>query len=130
MVPIHPSRIPAGWQSVQVHVPGRPATCAEVRCPQFLRGWTEILPAGGGIVTQAGIVKLEEAVAVWGETAGKGPTVIEHPPGTTCGRVHKIASGIPPLYTVNGRPTLWNEFEDALGGGVHRMQTIGREGRY
>lgn len=128
MAAIHPAQIPKGWQSIQVHVPMRMASCEEVACPQFLRGWTEIRPGGGGIVSKAGVVTADEAAGTWGIHRGQPPVVIQHRAGSPCERIHKLPSGIPPLYTVNGRPTLWTEFEDALGGGAHRMQQIAREG--
>lgn len=130
MAPISPAQIPPGWQSIQVHVPQRMATCEETDCPQFLNGWSEIRPQGGGAVSKQGLIGADEAAQVWGTRSGIGPQVIHHPPGTPCQRIHKVPSGIPPLYTVNGRPTLWNEFEDALGGGANRMAQISREGRY
>lgn len=116
--------LPAGWQSVGVRVPMRLATCEETECPFFLNGWTEVLPGDGNRVPQAGQVTQDEAAATWGGRA----TVIQHPPGTPCNRIHKQPSGLPPLYHVDGRPTLWNEFEDSIGGGAHRAQQLRREG--
>lgn len=118
------AQMPAGWQSIGIRVPMRLATCEEVRCPFLLRGWTEVLPGDGNRVPEAGEVRQEEAAAKWGAAA----QVIHHPPGTPCNRIHKRASGLPPIYHVNGRPTLWNEFEDSLGSGVHRAQQLRREG--
>lgn len=116
--------LPPGWQAVGVSVPMRLATCEENNCPFFLNGWTEVLPGDGNRVPQAGIVSQERAASMWGGAS----SVIHHPPGTICGRVHKRPSGIPPLYHVNGRPTLWNEFEDSIGGGMHRAAQLRREG--
>lgn len=116
--------LPPGWQSVGIRVPMRLATCEETRCPFFLTGWTEVLPGDGNRVPQAGQVTRDEAAATWGGAS----TVIHHPPGVACGRIHKLPSGLPPLYHVNGRPTLWNEFEDSLGNGVHRANQLRREG--
>ena len=118
--------LPAGWQSVGVRVPMRLATCEEVNCPFLLNGWTEVLPGDGNRVPMAGQMSQDQAVETWGQRAG----VLHHPAGTPCPRIHKLPSGIPPLYHVNGRPTLWNEFEASLGGGVHQMQQLLREGRH
>lgn len=128
---IPPSRIPAGWQSIRFTMAHRRATCEEVDCPMFLKGWTEVLVADGNRLPKAGQVTREEAAAEFGLYGPKelAPQTIHHPPGTECPRVHKTAvRDIPPLYTVNGRPTLWNEFEDALAGGVHRAQQLRAEG--
>lgn len=116
--------LPVGWQSVGVRVPMRLATCEEVECPFFLRGWTEILPGDGNSHPESGEVREDEAKAKWGGRA----RVLQHPPGVPCGRIHKVPNGLPPLYHVNGRPTLWNEFEDSIGGGIHRAQQLRREG--
>lgn len=133
MVRIDPSRIPAGWSAIQAHVPSRLTTCNERTCRFFVTGWTEIVPPDGSDVTEkAGILDRDQAAQITGYYPGNTPPmVIHHPPGEQCGRVHRTASpGIPPLYMVDGRPVLWNEFEDALGGGVQRTQQLVREGRY
>lgn len=116
--------LPPGWQSVGVRVPMRLATCEETRCPFFLNGWTEVFPGDGNSVPQAGEIRQDEAAVTWGAQT----QVVHHQPGTPCLRIHKKASGLPPLYHVNGRPTLWNEFEDSIGGGIHRAQQLRREG--
>lgn len=134
MARIDPAQIPPGWQSLGAHVPARPATCEETDCPMFLRGWTEIVPPdGSGTVPKAGELSPDDAAQITGYygAASLPPQVIHHPPGTTCGRIHKIAQhAIPPLYTVNGRVVLWNQFEDAIGGGLHHAQQLVRDGRY
>lgn len=117
-------RLPAGWQSLGVSVPMRMATCEEVRCPFLLNGWTEMLPGDGNAIPIAGEVRADQAQATWGEAT----TVRHHPPGTPCQRLHKLPNGLPPIYTVNGRPTLWNEFEDAIGGGLHQAAKFHSEG--
>ncbi len=116
--------LPAGWQSLGVRVPMRMATCEEVECPFLLKGWTEVLPGDGNRIPEEGQVRQDQAAAKWGGRA----QVIQHPPGTPCGRIHKVPSGLPPLYHVNGRPTLWNEFEDSIGNGAHRAQQLRKEG--
>jgi hypothetical protein len=123
--------IPAGWQSVRFTVPMRRATCAEVDCPMYLAGWTEIIGADGNRQPRIGHISRDEAAQVFGYYGPRSlkPQVKHHPPGLECGRVHKRPADIPPLYEVNGRPTLWHEFEDSLGGGVHRAQQIHKEGR-
>lgn len=140
MVPIPPEQIPRGWQSVQIHVPMRLATCEEVECPFLANGWTEVLPADGSRHTRPGKVSRDEAAETFGRYGPRElvPNVIHHPPGTMCPgdaslqepgellstRTHKVPSGIPPLYTINGRVTQWTEFEDALGGGLERARTL------
>jgi hypothetical protein len=126
LVPIRPDRIPMGWQSVQFHVPMRLATCEETDCPFFLGGWTEVLVADGNQQTRPGAVSQEQAAAEFGLFGPReiAPNVIHHPAGTPCPRIHKVPSGVPPLYTVNGRPVLWNEFEDSLGNGIHQAASI------
>jgi hypothetical protein len=116
--------LPPGWQSVGVRVPMRMATCEEIRCPFLLRGWTEVLPGDGNRIPQSGDLRQEEAAERW----GTGATVIHHEPGTPCNRLHKMPSGLPPIYHVNGRPTLWNEFEDSIGGGLHRARQLQQAG--
>ena len=125
-VPTPPHLLPPGWQSTQVHVPMRLASCEETHCPMFLGGWTEVITVDGNRVPRAGNVTQDEAAATFGlygpdEVA---PAVIQHPAGTPCPRIHKVPSGVPPLYTLNGRTVLWTEFEDALGGGLHRASVI------
>lgn len=128
MVPIAPDRIPAGWQSVQFHIPMRLATCEETDCPMLLRGWTQVLVPDGSRHERVGDYRTDQAAAEFGLYGPRelAPEVIHHPAGTPCPRVHKVPSGVPPLYTVNGRPVLWNEFEDSLGGGIHRVQELTR----
>lgn len=129
-VPIDPARIPAGWQSIQIHVPMRLATCEETGCPLFLNGWTEVITASGNVHPQEGALTPDEAAQLYGYfgAASTPPTTIHHPAGMPCPEIHKVPSGVPPLYTVNGRPVLWNEFEDRLGGGIHQTQQLIREG--
>jgi hypothetical protein len=146
MEPIAPNRIPPGWQSVQFHVPMRLASCEEIHCPMFLRGWTEVV-RGARIGTRAGEMTVDEAAAVYGLEGPLeiAPTVIHHPAGTPCPgdaanqppvalvnaheakldpRAHKVPSGVPPLYTINGRPVLWNEFEDSIGTGLEQARQL------
>ena len=120
-------RIPAGWQSIRIRVPMRPASCEETDCPAFVGGWSEVIP-GGSLDSEMreGLITVDEAAAAFG-LYGPGevpPTVIHHPAGTPCDRIHKVPSGIPPVYFVDGRTVLWNQFEDALGGGVHTAQQL------
>lgn len=138
MVPIPAQLIPPGWQNVSVKVPMRLASCEEVECPFYRNGWTEVLPADGSQHTRSGKVTSDEAAETFGLYGPRelAPTVIHHPPGTTCPgdgaaqtpgerrdpRAHMVPSGLPPLYRVNGRTVLWNEFEDAIGEGVHSIQ--------
>lgn len=147
---IHPSRIPAGWQSIRFTVAQRLATCEEVDCPMYLGGWTEVVVGDGNRVPEAGEITVAAAIGRYGLYGPHelAPQTVHHPPGTICPgdrslqptpaerargatlnpRAHRKAVDIPPLYTVNGRPTLWNEFEDALGGGIHRAQQLRAEG--
>lgn len=117
---IDPADIPPHWQQVGVVVPGRLATCAEVGCPRWEQGWTEVLPGDGQSHPRTGRVSEDEARATWGPTA----QVIWHEPETPCGLIHKIPSGEPPIYLVNGRPVGWAQFEDALAGGVRQIQRL------
>lgn len=134
LVPINPQAIPAGWSSVGAHVPSRPVTCEQIDCPCYLRGWTEILrPDGEPATYKAGRMDPDEAAQITGYfgAASIPPQVIHHPPGTDCPEIHKQADHrIPPLYSVNGKPVLWNQWEDSLGGGLYRAQQLQREGRY
>ncbi len=127
---IHPSQIPPGWQSVQVHVPMRLATCEESDCPTLKGGWTRVTMGDGNVTHFDGHRSRDEAAAIVGTYRGLPPQVEHMAPGEPCPILHKLPSGVPPLYTINGRPTLWNEFEDGLGGGVHQIQKITKEGRY
>lgn len=124
MVPTPVERLPPGWQSSQVHVPMRLASCEETDCPMFLHGWTEVIPFKNAPIPQAGIVTQDQAVETWGTNNGNPPAVIQHPAGTPCPRIHKVPSGVPPLYTINGRTVLWNEFEDSVGNGVEATQRL------
>lgn len=132
VMPIHPDQIPKGWQSVQVHVPMRLATCEETDCPTLATGWTRVTMGDGNVDHQPGHISRDQAAAIYGyHGAASNPPAVEHmSAGQSCPTLHKLPSGVPPLYTVNGKPTLWNEFEDALGGGVHHIQQIQKEGRY
>jgi hypothetical protein len=109
----------------------RLATCEETDCPMFLRGWTEILTRDGRTQPRAGDISQDEAAARYGFFGPQSlpPTVVHHEAGTPCPRVHKVPSGVPPLYTVNGRTVLWSEFEDSIGGGLHHAQQLHQEGR-
>jgi len=129
MLPLPADAIPPGWQSVRVRVRHRLATCEETDCPFFLRGWSEVvLPSGDRQPQEAGLSRdaAADRFGLYGPAAVP-PTVVEHPPGTPCGRVHKRPADLPPVYLVNGRTVLWNEFEDSLLGGWQRAETIGRE---
>lgn len=131
MLPTPISAIPRGWQSIHVRVPMRLASCAEVRCPYFEQGWNEMFrPHQPGSEAVAGDLTQDEAVARFGLLGPDelAPQLVWRPPGTPCPRIHKVPAGLPPIYEVDGRPTLWNEFEDALGGGIHQAQTLVAEG--
>lgn len=130
MVPIQPDRIPAGWQNVAIRVPMRLASCEEVECPMYLAGWTEIRSHDGNAIQRVGKVSVEEAAGIVGYfgPASLPPMVEYHAEGLDCGRVHKVPSGLPPIYRVNGRTVLWTEFEDAIGEGVHQTQRIKQDG--
>lgn len=125
MVAIPPERIPAGWQSVQIHVPMRLASCEEVDCPFFLGGWNRVT-TGDGRRMEVGRLSQDEADARYGLYGPReiAPTLEWQEPGTPCERIHKVPSGIPPLYTVNGRTVLWSEFEDAIGGGLEHASRL------
>ena len=127
LTPIPPERIPPGWQSVNVKVPMRLASCAEVECPMFAAGWTEIRDHGGNTIQRIGRVSVEEAAGIVGYFGPRSlpPMVTYHADGLDCGRIHKLPSGLPPVYRVNGRTVLWNQFEDAIGEGVHTQQQRG-----
>lgn len=130
MLPLHRDQMPRNWQTVTARQPMRLATCEEVRCPNFRHGWTRVVTPDGNSTSMEGAFSQDQANAMFGSTRGVTSAVFPQPPGTPCYLVHKIPTGIPPLYQVNGRWTLWNEFEDALGGGVHQMAKISKEGRY
>lgn len=131
MVTIPAERIPPGWQTVQWTVEMRLATCEETDCPNFLRGWTEVLLPGGEALTKEGQVSADEAAQTVGYYGPHSlpPAVIHHPAGTPCPEVHKVPKGTPPMFRVNGRMVGFTEFEDALGGGLHRAEQIQKEGR-
>ena len=124
MVPTRPEQIPPGWDAIQAHVPAVLVTCEQMRCPQFLNGWTEIVtPDGEPATYKAGILDRDEAAQITGYygAASIPPQVIHHPPGTPCPDIHKQADHrIPPLYTLTGRAVLWNQFEDAVSGGLYQ----------
>lgn len=126
MVPIHPAQIPAGWQNVAIRVPQRLATCEEVDCPFFLGGWNEVITADGGNHPMRGDMTQDEAADKFGLYGPReiAPVLRFNPPGTPCPRIHKLPSGLPPVYSVDGRTVLWDEFEDRLGSGVERMAEI------
>lgn len=139
MTAIDPRSIPPGWQAISVRVPMRLASCEEVECPFYLNGWTEVLPADGTRHTRPGKVTADQAANTFGRYGPRElvPNVIHHPPGTTCpgdaadqddgqlsARAHKVPSGLPPVYSVDGRIVLWNQFEDAIGGGLHRAKQL------
>lgn len=132
MVRIDPRHIPPGWTAIGAHVPSRPATCDEIRCPMYLGGWTEIVPPDGSeTVPKAGLLSRDEAAQFTGYfgAASLPPEVIHHEPGTACPVIHKIVDPrIPPLFTVDGRPVLWNQFEDTVGGGLYRAARLQQEG--
>lgn len=131
MTRIDARQIPAGWQNVTIRVPMRLATCEETDCPRFLGGWTEVIPGGSAeSETREGIVSQAEAAAIFGLYGPRElpPTVIHHNPGTPCPEIHKVPSGVPPIYFVDGRTVLWNQFEDAIAGGLHTAQRLVQEG--
>ena len=123
MLPIPAEAIPPGWQSVRVRLPMRIGTCEEADCDFLANGWSEVI-VGDVSESYAGRLDPEEAGQIFG-FGGQGatripPTVIHRDPGTPCPRVHKIPAGLPPVYFVDGRTVLWNEFEDSLLGGWQR----------
>ena len=132
MVPIHPEQMPPGWQSVTARMAMAPASCDEVDCPNLAHGWTQVVLPDGRTDYLEGVVTQDEAIGRFGYFGPDSavPAVFPQPPGTPCPRVHKKPAGTPPLYMKNGRWVLFNEFEDALGGGVHRMREIRKQGAY
>lgn len=130
MLPLRADQIPKGWQTVTARQSMRLATCEEAECPNQKRGWTRVVIADGNVEMMEGRVTPDEAAQRFGYFKGQPPAVFYQQPGTPCYSVHKLPIGIPPAYQVNGRWVLWNEFEDSIGGGVHRIQQITREGRY
>lgn len=122
---IPPEAIPRGLQSLQALVPMRLATCAEVDCPRYLRGSTEVR-SSGRVHYFVGHLSAEEIVGTGkiGMDGGRLPVVAHHPPGTAavCDVIHKVPSGQPPIYVVDGRPVVENEFVDRLGGGVEAVK--------
>lgn len=131
MTSIPAERIPPGWQNVAIRVPMRLASCEETDCPMFLAGWTEIRSHDGNTIQRIGRVSVEEAAGIVGYYGPLSlpPVVTHHAEGLPCGRVHKLPSGLPPVYRVNGRTVLWNQFEDAIAGGVHATQALVKAGR-
>lgn len=147
MMRIPPEQIPAGWQSVRITVPMRLASCEEVDCPFFLRGWSEVVVPDGSRHTANAEMTADKAAATFGLYGPQelAPVVIHHEAGTPCPgdaskqppialvnageallseRAHRLPTGVPPLYSVNGRTVMWNEFEDCLAGGLHRAAEI------
>lgn len=127
MAPIDPRQIPPGWQNVNVRVPQRLASCEEVECPFFLNGWNEVIkPDGSGSEPMRGDLTQEEAADKFGLYGPRelAPTLRFNPPGTSCPRIHKVPSGLPPVYFVDGRTVLWNEFEDRLGSGLEHAAKL------
>lgn len=96
----------------------------------FLGGWTEVVLPDGTRHPRAGRVTQDEAAETFGRygPAQLVPRTIEHPPGTPCPRIHKVPSGIPPVYQVDGRTVYWPEFEDSLAGGVETARRIRQQG--
>jgi len=127
MVPIPPERIPPGWQGIRVTVRHRLATCEEADCIFWLGGWSEVITGDGRSQPAVGRLSVDEAAATYGffGPASIPPQVIAHPPGTPCGRPHKVPADLPPVYQVNGRTVLWNEFEDSLAGGWQQAAELG-----
>jgi hypothetical protein len=126
-------RIPPGWQQLNCTVPMRRATCEETDCPLFLSGWTRIeVPGIDDILMTEGRIEPDQAAQIYGYfgPASIPPGCQYHEPGSPCLQVHKLPNGLPPVYNVDGRTVLWNEFEDAIGGGIHQTQKLQREGHY
>lgn len=127
MLPIPAAQIPPGWQSVRIRVPMKIAGCLEAECDFLEHGWTEVV-TGETSHPYAGRLEPEEAGQIFGfggtDQVRIPPAVIVHPAGTPCPRVHKIPAGLPPVYLINGRTVLWNEFEDAILGGWQRASSM------
>lgn len=102
----------------------RLATCEEVDCPRYLKGSTEVM-TGGGPQFFVGHMSAEEIVGTGrvGMQGNQLPIVKHHPPGkaTVCNVVHKVPSGQPPVYVVDGKPVVETQFLDRLGGGVETV---------
>lgn len=102
---IAPRGRPSGWQTFSVHRPlathWRPATCAEVRCPQYLNGWrvrVELLtPKGLHNATHCGrkYVRVE---------AAPGETWLVYEAGQQCFQTlhHQKPLERPELYVLRG----------------------------
>ena len=104
---IDPKRLPPGMQKLKARVPMRLATCKEVACPRLEYGWTEA--RGGPFV-------------------GRREVGIYHEPGSPCPLPHKVPSGAPPIYIVDGRAVVEDEFVQRLGEGVEAVTHIRTRG--
>lgn len=48
--------------------------------------------------------------------------------GRPCGVLHKAWNGQPPIFMVNGRPVVYDEFEQTVGEGVHTYNHLRTRG--
>lgn len=126
---VTPTRTPPGVQSLKARVPMRLATCKEVDCTALEAGWSEVLPYGGSPVFRLGRIDPDEAGSIFGiGPDGQPPRVVYHQPGTPCPRPHKVPSGLPPVYAVDGRLVTEQEWTDRLGEGAYTVTYLRTRG--
>jgi hypothetical protein len=80
----------------------RAATCAEVKCGAYLRGWKTVVPADS---MQADYIRGAGHGRHFIETrAGDGLACFEFPPGQSCfaSSEHRLSLEREPIYTVRG----------------------------
>lgn len=126
---IQPKRLPPGVQSLKARVPMRLASCQEVGCPALETGWSEVTTHDGNRVFALGHLEPEEAGATYGfGPQDQPPAVTFKQPGTPCPRIHKVPSGLPPVYVVDGRAVTETEWKDRLGEGAYTVQYLRTRG--
>ena len=102
---VTPALPAASMKTYQVAAPlathWRPATCAEVGCPNYLNGWLTRVPFGSELA--------EEARGLRGryhfvETREEGDAVFTFPPGQACFRAsaHQVPLERDPVFLVRG----------------------------
>ncbi len=137
---ITPTRLPPGMLKVGAMQKMRVASCAEMKCPRLLEGWTE---ADGGpfrghiwcpdchkIPAQGGC----DCERITGHSLVLIPG-IHHEPGEPCTMLHKTRDEhYEPIYNVQmkgdpeGRPCTASEFEDRLHIGMDTIIRVRTRG--
>lgn len=102
---IQPRMPAAAYRTFAVHSPVathfRDATCREVECQQFARGWHTTLRVVADPVhaKMADWIRLHSGRS-FTYTENGGVVVFQFPPGQKCFRPHKVPVGRPELYIV------------------------------